>query len=328
MCDSYVSTIEGYIGNERAATFEISQATATGKLATFLREVSANETHHKMLDKYTGLGADGRRRFIRGKKLHNVSTAFEAEVRRALNATGYGATMMAIGWHARLWSSHGGSDFEVVDVAQVVGAGVGSFGVGRYYVLLAAADTEHATDTDAAADQGVILDVKFEPAPAATAVLDDYEKAWYRTQFANHAARTALGQRALTSFTDPFVGWAHINGSDYAVRQRSAWKASFELGSLKKYADFAEFVSQVAASTATSHARASVGKSPGSFKEIIAAVLGPSAARATWSMAVALLAAAYHEQVQHDFECFAEYYEQTFLPVETQTQAGLQAEEL
>jgi uncharacterized protein (DUF2252 family) len=314
MCDSYVSTVEGYIGNERATVFEISDGTATGKLAGWLTEVKNNETHHKMLDKYTQVGADGRRRFKRGKKLRDVSAAFTDEVRQALNGTGYGATMMKIGWHARLWDpSAGGTSFEVVDVAQIIGAGVGSFGVGRYYVLLSAPDRDHSNG-DSAADQGVILDVKFEPAPAAAGVLNQYEKAWYKTQFFNDAARSALAQRALTSFTDPFVGWANINGSYYGVRQRSAWKASYNLSQLTDYADYADFVSQVAASTATSHTRSSVGKSPGSFKEVLASVLGPSSARATWSMAVALTAAAYHEQVQLDYACFKEYYQKTYQP--------------
>ena len=149
--------------------------------------------------------------------------------------------------------------------------------------------------------------------PAATGVLNDYEKAWYKTQYSSEAARSALAQRALTSFTDPFVGWAKINGSDYGVRQRSAWKASFDLSTLTKYPQYAEFVDMVAKSTATSHARSSPGKSPGSFKEIIAAVLGPSPARATWGLAVSLLAAEYHEQVQLDFDCFATYYNKNYL---------------
>ena len=67
MCDSYVSTIEGYIGNEEAALFEISDTTATGPLSTWLREVRANQTHHKMLTKYTEIGADGKRKFKRNK---------------------------------------------------------------------------------------------------------------------------------------------------------------------------------------------------------------------------------------------------------------------
>ena len=71
-------------------------------------------------------------------------------------------------------------------------------------------------------------------------------------------------------------------------------------------------MSQVAVVTATSHARGTVGKSPGQFKEVIADALGKANARATWSMAVQLIAAAYHEQVQLDFECFRDYYEDKY----------------
>ena len=46
------------------------------------------------------------------------------------------------------------------------------------------------------------------------------------------------GQRALTSYTDPYAGWAIINGSSHVVRQRSPWKASFDLDSLRTYSDF------------------------------------------------------------------------------------------
>ena len=60
------------------------------------------------------------------------------------------------------------------------------------------------------------------------------------------------------------------------------------------------------------HARGTVGQSPGQFKEIITAALGKANARATWSMAVQLIAAAYHEQVQLDFECFRDYYEDKY----------------
>ena len=69
----------------------------------------------------------------------------------------------------------------------------------------------------------------------------------------------------------------------------------------------AEFVSAVATVTATSHVRASVSKSPGSFKEVIAAALGPPYARMTWGVAVAKVAAQYREQVLLDFKCFADF---------------------
>ena len=77
--------------------------------------------------------------------------------------------MMKIGWHAKLWDpSSGSGDFEVLDVAARVGSGVGSYGVGRYYVLLAGRNAQGVDESDEFEyeDKGVILDVKFTPAPA------------------------------------------------------------------------------------------------------------------------------------------------------------------
>ena len=61
------------------------------------------------------------------------------EVRAAIRRDTYGATLNKIGWHAQEWSD---SFFRVLDVAARVGSGVGSYGVGRYYVLLAGGDGE------------------------------------------------------------------------------------------------------------------------------------------------------------------------------------------
>ena len=120
----------------------------------------------------------------------------------------------------------------------------------------------------------VILDVKFAPRSVSAQVLTGFDARWYRQLFPNEARsrrilgaisaqsrrnlgststrprprlaplqaeRTAEAQRHLTSYTDPFTGWVHINGSAYSVRQRSAWKASFDLETLSSCAEiFAE----------------------------------------------------------------------------------------
>ena len=183
LCDSYLTTITGYIGNERALTYEVTEKTATGPLAVFLRDVSAKASHHKQLQRFTEMGPDGKRRFVLDAKtkLEGVSPAFAAEVKRALGGLAYGATMMKIGWHAKLWDpSSGSGDFEVLDVAARVGSGVGSYGVGRYYVLLAGRNAQGVDESDEFEyeDKGVILDVKFEPAPAALSVFSTYDTAW------------------------------------------------------------------------------------------------------------------------------------------------------
>ena len=97
--------------------------------------------------------------------------------------------------------------------------------------------------------------------------------------------RAVFAQRELTSFTDPYAGWTNIDGKDFVVRERSAYKASFDLQELKTYQQFAEYVEcgagvqmlvlgdaaaatrerrrrYIAVATATSHVRGTVGKSP------------------------------------------------------------------
>jgi hypothetical protein len=129
-------------------------------------------------------------------------------------------------------------------------------------------------------------------------VLGGDDAAWYSSLFFNGAARVVEAQRRLTSYTDPFLGYIILNGSAHVVRQRSPWKTSINLDALTTYADFAQLVQQIAVITATSHARGTVGHSPGQFKEVVAAALGSPYATATWGISVARLAATYHEQVR------------------------------
>ena len=315
--DSYLSTLHSYVGNEKALLFELTHREASGKLADFLREVDKLGSEHRMLQKYTEIDSHGSRRFSKTSKtcLHAVTPAVEAQVRAAFRRDAYGATMTRTGWHAREWSE---SYFKVLDVAARVGTGIGSYGVQRFYVLLAGDEAKNATSAHDDGERymgGVILDVKFEPRPAVTNVLGRFEEAWYGAQvapFSNEAARAVHAQRQLTSYTDPFTGWIKLSGAYYVVRQRSPWKAGFDLASLLTYADLAEFVQQLAAVTATSHARGTAGNAPAQFKEVVTAALGSPFARATWGVSVASIAAAYREQVLLDFGCFTDYVRSNF----------------
>ena len=73
--------------------------------------------------------------------------------------------------------------------------------------------------------------------------------------FRNEADRAAAAQQALTSYTDPFVGYMVIDGDSYIVRQRSPYKSSLDLGTLTNHRAFTEFVEQIAVVTATAHVR-------------------------------------------------------------------------
>lgn len=351
-CDEYVRKLQEYVGNEIALTFEVTPEVATGTLQDFLSGVAAAQSAHKQLVKYTEVDAKlGERRLLKSAetRLEAVSAETEQEVRRAFGALEYGATLSKIGWRVKEWSE---DFFRVVDVARRVGSGIGSYGVPRYYVLLAGHDEvgpgemgeeakqagARATDPssrrrrlgggavrtsrggagaggsgDGVAGGGVILDVKFEPrASAAVSVLNAQDLAWYRNLFLNDAMRAVEAQRRLTSYTDPFAGWVLINGKPHVVRQLSPWKKGFPLETLTTYDELAEFVAQIAVVTATSHARGTYAKSPAQFKEVIAAVLGRYPAHKAWGASVARVATAYREQVLADFGCFKDFVRRNY----------------
>ena len=63
--------------------------------------------------------------------------------------------------------------------------------------------------------------------------------------------RAAQGQRRLTSYTDPYVGFLVIDDRPFIVRERSPYKESFDVGTLKNQRVFNEFIEQIAIATAT-----------------------------------------------------------------------------
>ena len=193
-------------------------------------------------------------------RLDGVTPEEEEAIRSQFTKEKYGATMMKMGWNVYNWLD----SFEVMDVARRVDSGVGSYGVDRYYVLLKGDDRTPLEGDQC--DKTIILDVKHADTPAWDPVLSKEDKAWYNVLFQNDAERAVLAQRKLTSYVDPFTGWITLDGKWFYVRERSPWKLSPALQTFSSPADFIEFAEQIARSTATSHARGTVSKSPGQFK--------------------------------------------------------------
>jgi len=302
-CDTYVNTVVSYLGNEKAQTFELTAETASGMLQDFLQNVEHDNSHEELMSKYTELNDENdsySRRFVHTKKskLEPLDNVTLQEMKDAFSAaTRYRATMMKTGWHVHEWDD---DYFYVLDAAARVGSGVGSYGVDRYYVLL------HGNSDEG--EPAIVLDVKYEPKPAVSLVLDEDDQAWYDVLFANEAARVVQGQRHLTSYVDPFTGWVILDGKAFAVRQRSPWKDSPDLEKLTDLDNFAEFMEQIAMVTATSHVRGTVSRSPGQFKDVLASVL-QGKVRKQWSRSIVSLALSYHQQVLLDYECYRDYME-------------------
>jgi len=300
--DKYVDTVTGYVGNEEALTFELTKETAEGALKHFLKGVEHDKSHRGQLEKFTNLTTGT---FVRNEdtRLVSVEPEIEAAIRRAFTSQQYGATLMKTGW--RVPSEWSNDYFAIRDVTRRLGSGVGSFGVDRFYVLLNGTDDAHH----------IILDVKYEPAGGVSKVLNADDRAWYNVLFRNEAARAVEAQRRLTSYVDPFTGWALIRGNAFVVRQRSPWKDSPDLDQLTDYHEFKTFAEMVAIATATSHTRGTQAKAPGEFKEVIASILGGhynQKAKKRWGKVVAEIAKSYSEQVLLDYACFKDYVDTNY----------------
>jgi uncharacterized protein (DUF2252 family) len=320
--NSYIDTVIGYVGNENALLFELTPRTTYGKLKTFLEGVESEYSPGRQLKKFTQRDpGSGERVFLKGgdantpnpdTRLAPVPPKTHKMIVDAFTRTKYGATMMKLGWQVHEWSD---DFFTVLDVAQRLFSGVGSFGVDRFYVLVKGTDKllgKHGQDGAA-----VIFDVKLEPQGAVRQVLTEDEQAWYDVRFVNAAARAVEAQRRLTSYTDPYLGWIVLEdekgvSQPYYVRQRSPYKDEFDLDKLTNPDDFSDFVVQIATATATSHTRGSEAKAPGDFKNVIKSILGHKYNRQTWGDAVANLAFGYREQVLLDYQCFQSYVKEQY----------------
>jgi uncharacterized protein (DUF2252 family) len=107
------------------------------------------------------------------------------------------------------------SFYRPLDVAFKV-VGTGSVGLRDYCVYF---------EGNVPADP-LFLQIKEEPASGYTAYLPDAHPPHHNGQ------RVAEGQRAMQLQSDPFLGWTHIGGRQYLVRQLNDHKGSIELADL------------------------------------------------------------------------------------------------
>ncbi|HEY1159140.1 MAG TPA: DUF2252 domain-containing protein, partial [Terracidiphilus sp.] len=107
------------------------------------------------------------------------------------------------------------SFYRPVDVAFKV-VGTGSVGLRDYCVYF-----EGNGPNDP-----LFLQIKEEPASAYAPYLPDAHPAHHNGQ------RVAEGQRAMQLQSDPFLGWTHIGGRQYMVRQLNDHKGSIDLNDL------------------------------------------------------------------------------------------------
>lgn len=166
------------------------------------------------------------------------------------------------------------SRYRIVDVARKV-VGVGSVGTGCWVVLLKGTDN----------DDPLFLQVK----QAQASVLAPYVEG--TLPYKNHGQRVVFGQRLAQGAPDIFLGWGHINDTDFYVRQLADMKGSATFDS-ERLDTFEEYCTLCGWALALAHAKSGDAA-------LIAGYCGNSD---ELDEAIAKFAMAYARQTDKDYE--------------------------
>ncbi len=177
--------------------------------------------------------ADGDRRFKRNQNCSQVDATTRAKIEAALEQ--YYDTIPSRKRRARI-------TYNIKDMVRRRGLGIGSAGLQLYSILL-----EGETQ---ALENDIILSMKIaQPSAAARHINDDRV-----TQYFQHDGhRTAISQRALQSYADPFLGYTTFDGAGMFVAEVSPYTADLDWDNINDLDDILQVVTQLGRCVAKIH---------------------------------------------------------------------------
>jgi uncharacterized protein (DUF2252 family) len=248
--EAYSEALTAFAGTDQEHDADRPERALRGRLAALLAKVRRKRTRARMLSKWTTHDASGARVLdLDQDKLAGVDPASTYALAQAVER--YAARLQGFGW----------GHFTVKSVARRLGAGTGSLGSARFYVLV-----EGPTFND---DDDVILDVKEQSDPAPWAHLSADARARLGGVFDHPAARVAAAERALLGArADRSTGWLLLRGTAFSVRPRSPFKDDLDLEDLNARSHVEQAAAAWGRILATAHARADEsGLVPHSFDD-------------------------------------------------------------
>jgi len=271
---SYLDTMKACRNRPHEAKLPLSQEHATGVLRRFLTAVATDRSRERMLADWTMDGPHGTVLAVHENRnlalpthavLEDIAAAIRDYAKRQATA---------------LRRHHGP---HLISIATRLHAGLGAYGLNRYYVLLERPQR----------DGLLILDLKRQPDPSPWPYLPKaLRHQTARKSGGDSATRTVVAQRRLGVRTDPFLGAIQLAGEGYSVRERSPWKAALPDEELD-----CACLEQIGALVARAHARAHEGL-PAALKQRLQGEK-ERFLDYTWDVA-----AAYAAQVASDWRVF------------------------
>ncbi len=135
--------------------------------------------------------------------------------------------------------------YAVKDVMKKAGAGIGSTGLERYYIMIAGEGNGN-----------IILEAKEARTPIPAYFFPYDETFWKDNQ--HQGRRVVHTQQAMHHKADPYLGYLTFNGHDFYVRERSLFTNELRDDDLQEFDSMVDTVKTMAKITAKIHARADV----------------------------------------------------------------------
>ena len=287
----YLNELEQDCGREGRHLGKVTVDKANGPLRKFLEKAARKNSRRAMLDDWTIRELDVRRFDLKDPELRGISPEDFILLRSAVSVYKDGLKSKVAGKSKY---------FTVLDAARRVGAGVGSLGSARYYVLIRGKN-DHA-------DTCRILDIKEQGMPSMFHFLpeEDRTKIMENYDLTRAGARVAHAQRAMLMDPDPHLGSISILGRAFSIRERSPFKKRLKVEKLVRFKDFFEMAHHWGTILAAAHARADKDYNPmlviHNFEEMVTAVT--AGAKMDFVREVVAFGENYADQVRQDFKLF------------------------
>ncbi|ASK62655.1 hypothetical protein CFK37_11090 [Virgibacillus phasianinus] len=190
--------------------------------------------------------------------------------------------------------------YRIKDVVKKLGAGTGSIGLLRYYILI---------DGHRDGDGGdLVLEAKEARTPAPNHFFP-YDEL-FSDEVINQGKRVITAQKAMQYLEDPYLGYFSIGNHDFYVRENSPYDEAVDPNDLMEAENMESTVEVMGKVTAKAHARADEFHFDHESEEEIVKAIGPEYNGFISQLVTASLQ--YKKQVHEDYQIFTEWCAKRF----------------
>jgi len=284
--DSYAAQIAAFKGNDSELTYRLTTGNTNGIVKDTIQKADG-KTRSSLLSKYTTVSSGLRYFLTISGSLQPVNSSTFSAINSAMTAY-----VNSIASSKRKSSSY----YLLKDAALRSGAGTGSLGRYRYYLLIDGPTT--ATSDD------VILEMKQQTDSAVAIAASGNMPAWVYEY--HNGERAIKSMKAMLSNTDVLAGYTTMNSLPFSLYERSPYQEDFDYTLLTSYSKFNDAVKYMGKIIAKNHALADKDYdatliSYSMDKEITDVINGDTSGLKTETLNYAL---SYAAQVKQDYTDF------------------------